>query len=298
MTRNGEQLFLRHVGRVDRVVAALGVLVPPEALDLKANVRQVWVPEHEAGARLRVVTEEVHLGADATVVALLHLVEPSHVLVELFTRPEGSAVDALQHAVVLIAAPIGTGNGLQLESVVVVKSVHVRAFTQIVPIAMGPEGDLLALGNQLDGLDLKVLVGACEARARLVAGELLDRHLRRFFRQAPHLFFDALEVLLLDRRGALGEVEVVIETVLDGGAEAVLHAGVEVAHRGSHQVRDRVAQGRQGKELLDLRSGCRLRHFVDAVVWVERIPNRQRADPGLARSQVRTKEPSSRSFRN
>ena len=55
-----------------------------------------------------------------------------------------------------------------------------------------------------------------------------------------HLLLDALEVRVGDR-DALGELEVVVEAVLDRRADRDLHAGIELHHRGREHVRGVVA---------------------------------------------------------
>ena len=78
-----------------------------------------------------------------------------------------------------------------------------------------------------------------EARSCLVTGDLLARpfaSLRELFRD---LRLDARQIVLVDR---LGEIEVVVEAVLDRRADRDLHAGIEPAHRFGEQMRRRVAQ--------------------------------------------------------
>ena len=51
-------------------------------------------------------------------VALLGLFEPLQVRLELLLAEEGGAVDALQHLVLLVAAPVGAGHRGELERTV------------------------------------------------------------------------------------------------------------------------------------------------------------------------------------
>ena len=96
----------------------------------------------------------------------------------------------------------------------------------------------VALGG-VDELDLVRLALGLEARLRLVAGDLLARPLAPLLQLARDLGLDLLEILLAQR---LGEVEVVVEAVLDRRADRDLHARVEAAHRLGEQVRRRVAE--------------------------------------------------------
>ena len=93
--------------------------------------------------------------------------------------------------------------------------------------------------RRVDELDLIWLVLRRELRLRLVRRHLVARPLASFLQLTVDLSFDSLEILLLDR---LGEVEVVVEAVLDRWSDRDLHAGVEPAHRLGEQMRGGVAQ--------------------------------------------------------
>src|SRR3546814_9715097 len=71
--------------------------------DLDIAVR---VPE-DAAVRLLLKVEQVHLGAQLAMVALAGLLHPVEVRVELLPVEPAGAVDAAQHRVLLVAAPIG-----------------------------------------------------------------------------------------------------------------------------------------------------------------------------------------------
>ena len=67
------------------------------------------VPEHHAGA-LFLEMEQVHLAAELAVVALLRFLDLMKVGVEFVLLCERGAVDARQHRVVAVAAPIRARN--------------------------------------------------------------------------------------------------------------------------------------------------------------------------------------------
>ena len=94
------------------------------------------VPEHDAGPFLLEV-EQVHLAAELAVVALLGLLDLLEIGVELLLLGEGRAVDARQHRVVAVAAPIGAGHLHQLEGVAdLAGRGHVRAAAEVEPVAL------------------------------------------------------------------------------------------------------------------------------------------------------------------
>ena len=59
--------------------------------------------------------EEVELGAEPAVVALLGLLEHAQVVLELLLRREDGAVDPLQLRAVLVALPVGPGDREELD---------------------------------------------------------------------------------------------------------------------------------------------------------------------------------------
>ncbi len=72
------------------------------------------MPEHHA-RRFVLHVEEVELLAELAVVALLGFLEHVQVGVLVFLLRPGRAVDALQHLVLRVAAPVGAGDLHQLE---------------------------------------------------------------------------------------------------------------------------------------------------------------------------------------
>jgi hypothetical protein len=65
--------------------------------------------------RLFLQVEQVHLAADLAMVALGGFFQPDEMLGELLLVEPAGAVDAAQHRVLLVAAPIGARHARQLE---------------------------------------------------------------------------------------------------------------------------------------------------------------------------------------
>ncbi len=177
------------------------------------------VPEHHARSLL-LEMEQVHLPAEPAVVAALGLLQPMEVAVEVLLRGPGGAVDARQHRVVGIAAPIGAGDLHQLEGGAdLAGRGHVRAAAQVEPVALPIDFQVLAGRDRVDQLDLVVLTTVREHLADVVPlPDLLGeggvaRH------DLAHLGFDRREVLGCERRVAR---EVVVESVLDHRADGHL----------------------------------------------------------------------------
>src|SRR5207244_3744503 len=166
------------------------------------------VPEGRAWGALREV-EQVELDAEPAVVAPFRLLQALEVRVEVGLVEEGGAVDPRELRVVLVAAPVGTGEAGQLDRLDRLRVLQMRPSAEIGEIALRVEGDRAVCG--VDELDLVVLALLGEVALRLLGGDLLPVPGAAFRELAPDLLFDLLERLLADR---LGELEVVVEAVL------------------------------------------------------------------------------------
>jgi hypothetical protein len=185
------------------------------------------VPEHHAGAFLLKV-EQVELAAEPAMVALLGFLDLLQIGVELFLLGERRAVDARQHRIVRIAAPIGARHLHQLERIADLASrTHMRAAAEVEPVALEIDLDRLVAWNGVDQFDLEGLALVAEHLLGLLAiphflGEgLVARD------DLAHALFDRREIF---RRERLVAEEVVIETVLDHGPDRHLGARPQRLH--------------------------------------------------------------------
>ncbi len=85
---------------------------PFQFIDNDAAVRQ---PERQAGANFFVINIDFQFFAQFAMVTRLGFLEHLQVLLEFIRRLPGRTVDARQHLVVLIPAPVCAGDGHQLE---------------------------------------------------------------------------------------------------------------------------------------------------------------------------------------
>ena len=181
--------------------------------------------------------EEVELHPELAMVALARLLEPFEVCVEVGLRVEGGAVDAGQLGVVLVAAPVGAGEPGQLDRLDRLRVLQMRAAAEVGEIPLRVQRDV-ALGG-VDELDLVRLALGGEARLRIVPRDLLAAPLAPLFDLAPDFVLDRRQIALGDR---LGELEVVVEAVLDRRPDRDLHARVEPPYRLREQVGRGMAQ--------------------------------------------------------
>ena len=195
--------------------------------------RSLGVPVDEAGAGLLVDGVQVKLPAQPTVIALLDLRELLDVRIQVRLGFPRRAVDALQHLVLLVAAPVGPGDRGELERIG-----HERACRRDVgPAAQVSEGvlrvggDLLPLGKLRDNFQLVGLVLEDTAGLRAVHHGLRESMLTGH--DGAHLLFDDGEIV---HRHRAGQVEIVVKAVVDRGADRQLRLREHLEHRLSHDV--------------------------------------------------------------
>src|SRR5665213_2394762 len=139
--------FLVHDMRRDhRLVPALGETLTNEVLDDAAHERALGMPEHEAAAGVLLDRIEIEFEAEFAMVALRGFFEKRQIVVEFALGRKGGSIDALQHRVVLVAAPVRTGDAHQLDRADFTGAFGMSAAAQIGELADRVEGDRFALG--------------------------------------------------------------------------------------------------------------------------------------------------------
>ena len=180
---------------------------------------------------------------------LLHLIE---VAPQLFAVAPGRAVDALQHRVLLVAAPVGPGHAEKAEGVghdlagvldvgpaaevlerVMLVGADDRLFGHLVAVFVD-----LSLVESVDEFQLVGLVG--KELARLAGADLAIGEVVLAADDLAHALLYRLEVVGAEsaRRAFFveTEIEIVVETVLDRRPDGVLGVGIEFQHGLGHDV--------------------------------------------------------------
>ena len=206
-------------------VAALRVLAAAEVLEDVPDHHPLRVPEGRAGRDVLEV-EEIELPAEHTVVSGPRLLDPGEVRRQVVRRVEGRAVDPGQLRVLLVAAPVRTREPGELDRLDRLRILQMRAAAEIGEVALRVQRDVPF--RTVDELDLVRLVFGLEARPGLLPRDLLARPRPPLPQLLADLGLDPLEVGLVDR---LGELEVVVEAVLDRRPDRELHARVQAPHR-------------------------------------------------------------------
>ena len=236
------QRAIDQLGGADFLVAGGGLAAAHVVLGGAIQAPAFRVPEDAADGFFLDV-EQVHVLADTAVVAALGFFQLVEVGLQLLGVAPGSAVDARQHGVAVIAAPIRAGDLHQLEGGAdVAGGAHVRAAAEIDPVALAVEGDDLVRGEIADQFGFVALAFGLEEGDGLVAVVDLAGEGGVAGDDLAHLGFDRREVLG-GERGVAGEI--VVEAVLDCRADGDLGAGEEFLHGfGQHVARCRGGSGR------------------------------------------------------
>ena len=227
-----------------------------EVLHQLADEGTLGVEDRQAAADLRREVEEVELEPELAVVAALRLGKPVEMRGERRLGLPGGAVDSLQLRAVLVAAPVRTGDAGQLEMAEAARPRYVRPAAQVDEVravavrrhhrrARGGLGGELGVdptvrrGDALDDLAFERLRGE-EREPLLDRAHLAHEGLVRDDDRA-HRRLDRRQVLV-GEAPVLGQLEVVVETVLDRRPDREARPREESEHRLRHHVRRGVAE--------------------------------------------------------
>ena len=224
-----------------RLIAELQVHLSRQVLERLADERALWVPQRQAGADLVGPRVEVQLAAELPVIAALRFLEHLKMLLERFLRLPRGAVDALEHRVVLVAAPVRPGDAHQLERRDEPGVLEVRAQAEVLPAVVAEDADAFAaafgLFDAFDDLDLERLIG--ETFQPFIARQRFVLELLLLGDDLAHLRVDRVEIFGRERPA---DVEVVVEAVLDRRPDRVFRAREQRTHCLGHDVRSRMSQ--------------------------------------------------------
>ena len=159
--RGDPQLLVVDLRRADLDVAALAVLAAAQILEHVPDHHPLGVPERRSRRDVGEV-EQVELRPEPAVVALLRLLEPLEMRVEIALLEESGAVDPGQLRVLLVAAPVGARKTGQLERLDRRGVLQMWPAAEIGEVALGVKRDLAL--SRLDELDLVRLALGLEAR--------------------------------------------------------------------------------------------------------------------------------------
>ena len=164
---------------------------------------------------------QVELRTELLVVALHRLLDKGKMRLEVRLVGERIDIDPLQLLPVLIASPVGAGDGFDLEGGAqqILGVFDMRPAAQVHEVVAGPvNGQQLVLGQILDELDLEFLAG--KELQGVFPGDLFPRPDLFSLEDLVHLILNGLIIVLGD--GARKD-EVIVKTVRDLRSDRVLN---------------------------------------------------------------------------
>ena len=208
------------------------VLLAFEILQDGPHQGSLWMPYGHSRPRVLMEAEQVQLCPELAVVPALGLLQAIKVFLQLLRIGKGRAVDALEHGVLLVAAPIGPGHTGELEGPHPSGGRNVRPPAQVREFARVVQGDPVR-AQVADNLGLVGFTHFPEKTESLVAGHLPAQKGTILDHDTPHLLLDGLKVF--GGEGTL-VIEIVVETLLNGGADGDLGVREKPLHRRGHDM--------------------------------------------------------------
>ena len=155
---------VEHLRRVDLDIARR-LLAPAHIGDQRLEQSPALRMPEDRARPLLLEMEQVHLAAEAAMIALLGFLDLFEIGVEFVLLGESRRIDALKHRLVGIAAPIGAGDLHQLERIAdLAGRGHMRAAAEIEPVALLVDFQILIRRNGVDQFDLEGLAVLLEPR--------------------------------------------------------------------------------------------------------------------------------------
>ena len=172
--------------------------------------------------------KQAHFLADLAVVALFRFFQLQQIGVEFLLIAPGGAVNAAQHGVAMIAAPIGAGHFHQLEGGAdITRAAHMRTAAQIRPGTLLVDADDFGFRQILDQFGFVAFTLVGEEANRIFAVPFFAHKGIIARDDFAHLGFDGGEVFRLE--GIIAR-EIVIEAVFNRRADRDLRARVKRLH--------------------------------------------------------------------
>ena len=197
--------------RADLTVASLIVLFAPEFFQLFAQDHTFWMEDREAW-RFFHEGEEIQFLTQLAMVAALRFFQQVQVFIQRFLLRETRAVDALQHFVVFITAPVCTGNAHELDRLDHARFWQMWASAEIHILAVLIEADRFIFRQIFDKLHLVGFAAVGKEFDRFFARQLLAFKHSASLDDLLHFLFDLVQIF---RHKRVRAVKVIVKTVFD-----------------------------------------------------------------------------------
>ena len=237
MTGALPQRAVKQLRSLHFLVAVFAVDAAHELFDDLPKRPAFGVPEDEARSFF-LQMEKIEFLAQTAMVALFGFGKHRKIGFLIFLGAPGRAVDALQHFVFAVAAPVGACHLHKLEDLKPARARNVRTAAQVGEVALTVKRNDFAGGNFADDFSLVVFADALEVVDGFVARQrvALDRNV--LLHEFLHAGFDFFKIF--GREGAL-KLEVIVKAIFDGRSDRYFGRRIELLDSLRHQVRGRVA---------------------------------------------------------
>ena len=226
------QRTVQHNRGADLLIVGSGVDLTPVSLQLVTQNAALGQIEREAGAFIH-KCKQAQLGTQLAVVTLFGLLHAEQVSVQLLFIGEGDGVNALQHLIFGITTPVSTGEIQNSGGFYQTGTGKMRATAQVTEIALSVSADNSILGqvvnqNLLVGFTLGLKQLQCLLTGQLLTGEgqILGGNFQHFLLNSLHI---------LGHKNVRA-INIVIEALFDGRADAELGVGIKALNGLRHDV--------------------------------------------------------------
>ena len=222
----------------NQLIAALKMFPHQEILEDRTQHHAFGQPERHARGDIFVEGEQPEFLAQTAMVAALRFLDGGEMRLERLLVGKGRAVDAGEHGVLFVAAPIGSGHGKQLEGLHGSRGRKMRSAAEVEEIAAAVKRNGIGV-YAFDEFHLVILAHAAEKLRGFRPAH--DGALKGYVGgdDGAHFLFYGFQVVLGE--GARS-VEIVIETGRYGRTDGHPDPGEKLTHGRSHDMRRRMAQ--------------------------------------------------------
>ena len=214
-------------------VSTFCLLVLDPALKLLHHDHTVWHDKRKSLSDYVYRCKDLHLTAKFVMIASLSLFHLLQMLFQLILCCICSSVDTCKHCVFLASSPVCAGRRKKLECFDSFYAHQVWSCTEVCPVSLGIEGNLLSLRKILDQLYLIWLIFLFEVCDGILTGFCETLDLCAFFDDLLHLFFDGIKILT----GEWLVVKIIIESCVNGWSDGNLCLRIQVLYCLCHYMR-------------------------------------------------------------
>ena len=215
------------------------LLIAVSLMELVPVIQQSVFKDHSLGqkegkSRSRLVHhEQSQLFAQLPVISLLGLFHHGQILVQLCLLGEGGTVDPGQHFVMLVPSPIGARQAGKLKGLYRLGTHQMRSGAEIDKLSLLIEADLRPLRQIFDQFHFIGLLTLFHKGDGFLSGFCETGDFQILFDNLLHLPFQLLQVF---RGKSSLDVNIIVKSVSNGGADGQFCLGIQALNRLSQDV--------------------------------------------------------------